>query len=55
MIAPQWLNIKHQPIAIRNILEYLTGVLLKPETFNKSYNVGGPDILSYKEMLLQFA
>ncbi|MGQ9644763.1 MAG: SDR family oxidoreductase [Ignavibacterium sp.] len=55
MITPKWLNTKHQPIAIRNILEYLTGVLLKPETFNKSFDVGGPDVLSYKEMLLQFA
>ena len=55
MITPKWLNTKHQPIAIRNILQYLSGVLLKPETFNKSYDVGGPDILSYKEMLLQFA
>ncbi|HSW55178.1 MAG TPA: SDR family oxidoreductase [Ignavibacteriaceae bacterium] len=55
MITPKWLNTKHQPIAIRNILEYLIGVLLKPETFNKSYDVGGPDILSYKEMLLQLA
>jgi uncharacterized protein YbjT (DUF2867 family) len=55
MIEPKWLNTKHQPIAIRNILEYLTGVLLKSETFNKSYDVGGPDILSYKEMLLQLA
>jgi uncharacterized protein YbjT (DUF2867 family) len=55
MITPKWLNTKHQPIAIRNILEFLTGVLLKPETFNKSYDVGGPDILSYKEMLLQLA
>jgi len=55
MIAPKWINTKHQPIAVRNILEYLTGVLLKPETFNKSFDVGGPDILSYKEMLLQYA
>ena len=55
MITPKWLNTKHQPIAIRNILEYLTGVLLRPETFNKSYDVGGPDILSYKQMLLQLA
>lgn len=55
MITPKWLNTKHQPIAIRNILEYLTGVLLKPETFNKSYDVGGPDILSYKQMLLLLA
>jgi len=55
MITPKWLNTKHQPIAIRNILEYLAGVLLKPETFNKSYDVGGPDVLSYKEMLLQLS
>ncbi|MDQ3190129.1 MAG: SDR family oxidoreductase, partial [Bacteroidota bacterium] len=55
MITPKWVNTKIQPIAIRNILEYLSGVLLKKETFNNSYDVGGPDILSYKEMLLQFA
>lgn len=55
MITPKWLNTKHQPIAIRNVLEFLTGVLLKEETFNQSYDVGGPDVLSYKEMLLQFA
>ncbi len=55
MITPKWLNTKHQPIAIRNVLEYLTGVLLKKETFNKSYDVGGPDVLSYKKMLLGLA
>jgi uncharacterized protein YbjT (DUF2867 family) len=55
MIAPRWLNTKCQPIAIRNVVEYLTGVLLHSETFNKSYDIGGPDILTYKQMLLQFA
>ncbi len=55
MITPKWLNTKNQPIAIRNVLEYLCGVLLKPETFNKSYDIGGPEILTYKQMLLQFA
>jgi len=55
MITPKWLNTKHQPISIRNILEYLTGILLRTETFNKSYDVGGPDVLSYKKMLLQLA
>jgi uncharacterized protein YbjT (DUF2867 family) len=55
MITPKWLNTKNQPIAIRNVLEYLTGVLPRQETFNKSYDIGGPDVLSYKEMLLQFA
>lgn len=55
MITPKWLNTKHQPIAIRNVIQYLTGVLLNPNTFNKTYDIGGPDVLSYKEMLLQFA
>lgn len=54
MIAPRWLNTKCQPIAIRNVLEYLAGVLLKPETFGQSYDIGGPDILTYRQMLLQF-
>lgn len=55
MITPRWLNTKHQPIAIRNVIQYLTGVLLNKETYNKTYDIGGPDILTYKEMLLQFA
>ena len=55
MITPKWVNTKSQPIAIRNILEYLSGVLLKKETFDRAFDVGGPDVLTYKEMLLQFA
>ena len=55
MITPKWLNTKIQPIAIKNVLEYLTGILMRPETFNQSYDIGGPDILTYKQMLLQFA
>ena len=55
MIAPKWLKTKHQPIAIRNVVECLTGVLLNEKTFNVSYDIGGPDIITYKEMLLQFA
>ncbi|MGV3642286.1 MAG: SDR family oxidoreductase [Adhaeribacter sp.] len=55
MITPKWLNTRIQPIAIRDVLAYLSGVLLRPETFHQSYDVGGPDVLTYKEMLLQFA
>ncbi len=55
MIAPRWLNTKSQPIAVRNVIEFLVGVIGKSETYNKSYDIGGPDVLSYKEMLLQFA
>jgi uncharacterized protein YbjT (DUF2867 family) len=55
MIAPKWLGTRCQPISIRNVIQYLSGVMLKRETFNKSYDIGGPDILTYKEMLLRFA
>lgn len=55
MITPRWLKTKCQPIAIRNVLEFLMGVMGKKETYNNSYDIGGPDILSYKEMLLRFA
>jgi len=55
MIAPRWLNTKCQPIAIRNVIEFLAGVLDRKETYRQSYDIGGPDILSYKQMLLQFA
>ena len=55
MITPKWLNTKTQPIAIRNVLEYLTGVLHREDTYGQSYDIGGPDVMTYKEMLLQFA
>lgn len=55
MITPIWLNTKCQPIAIRNVIEFLVGVIGKTETYNKSYDIGGPNIITYKEMLLRFA
>lgn len=55
MITPRWLNTRCQPIAIRNVVEFLVGVINKAETFNRSYDIGGPDVLTYREMLLRFA
>jgi uncharacterized protein YbjT (DUF2867 family) len=55
MIAPRWLKTRCQPIGIRNVIEYLQGVMLKPETFNQAFDIGGADILTYKEMLLGYA
>jgi uncharacterized protein YbjT (DUF2867 family) len=55
MIAPKWLNTKSQPIAIRNVLEFLKGVLLVEETFGKNYDIGGPEVLNYRQMLLMLA
>jgi len=55
MLAPRWLKTKCQPIAIRDVVKFLSGVIGKTETYNKSYDIGGPDIFTYKEMLLRFA
>ena len=55
MITPKWLNTKCQPIAIPDVLEFLSKSLLNPVTYGKSFDIGGPDILTYKEMLLGFA
>ncbi len=55
MIAPRWLNTDCQPIGIRNVIEFLSRVLFREDTYQQSFDIGGPDILSYKQMLLQFA
>lgn len=55
MIAPKWLNSRCQPIGIANVIEYLLAVLGNKKVFGKIYDIGGKDILTYKEMLLQFA
>ena len=55
MFAPRWLHTKTQPIAIRDVLSYLTKSLFNEKVHNKSYDIFGPEVLTYKEMLLQFA
>ncbi len=55
MITPRWLNTKSQPTAVKNVIQFLTGVMLRTETYHKSYDIGGPEVLTYKQMLLQFA
>ena len=55
MITPKWVNTKTHPIAIRNVMSYLTCVLGCVECYNNSYDIGGKDILTYKEMMLQYA
>lgn len=54
MVAPKWLKTKCQPIAIRNVIEFLSGVLLKEEYYRKNFDIGGSEVLTYKEMLQQF-
>jgi uncharacterized protein YbjT (DUF2867 family) len=55
MIAPKWLKTKIQPIAIRDVITYLTEVILNPKCYNESFDIGGPEVFTYKEMLLIYA
>ncbi|WP_439183789.1 SDR family oxidoreductase [Carboxylicivirga taeanensis] len=55
MVAPRWLKTKCQPIGISDVIKILTGLIDKEQVFNKSYDIAGRDILTYKEMLLAFA
>ena len=55
MIVPRWLNSHCQPIAIRNLINYLHLSLLNEKTFSKTFEIGGPNVLTYKQMLLEFA
>jgi uncharacterized protein YbjT (DUF2867 family) len=55
MIAPKWLKTKSQPIGISDVIEILTRILGNKEAYNKNYDIAGDEVLTYKEMLLQFA
>ena len=55
MIAPKWLLTKCQPIGISDVQTLLIKCILNKNTFNRDFDIGSNDILSYKEMLLDFA
>ena len=55
MITPKWVLTKTQPIAIRDVISFLTGVIGNKDTYNDSFDIAGPDVLTYKEMLHQYA
>ena len=55
IIAPKWVLTKAQPIAIRDVISYLTGVLFNENCLNKTFDIGGPEILTYKDILHQYA
>jgi len=55
MITPKWLNTKCQPIGIKDVIEFLSAALFQEDTYGQNFDIGGPDILTYKEMLLGFA
>ncbi len=55
MITPRWLTTRCQPIAIENILDYLTACLTEPQSVGRTFEIGGPDVLTYGEMMRQYA
>ena len=55
MITPKWVKTKCQPIAIRNVIQYLIGVLGNNDCYDQCYDIGGPDILTYKSMMKRYA
>lgn len=55
MITPKWVLTKTQPIAIRDIIEFLTGVLGNEKTYGDSFDIAGPNVLTYKQMLKEYA
>lgn len=55
MITPKWLNTKCQPLGVSDVLAFLSKSIFNPKTFNQNFDIGGPDILTYKSMLLEFA
>jgi len=55
MICPRWLYTRAQPIAIRNVLDYLVAALNTPESAGRVIEIGGADVLTYGEMLRGYA
>ncbi|NDD98949.1 DUF2867 domain-containing protein [bacterium] len=55
MITPKWVNNRSQPLAISDVLRYLTEVANHPECIRKIFEIGGPEVISYRDMLLRFA
>lgn len=55
MIAPKWVNSLCQPIAVGDVLFYLSSVLLNQKCMNKIFDIGGPEAITFKEVMLRYA
>lgn len=53
MVAPKWLNNRIQPIALRDVLYYLSSTVFLEASYYKTFDIGGPEILTYKTMLIK--
>lgn len=55
MITPKWINTLCQPIAIRDVIFYLSSVLLNPSCYDRTFDIGGPDVFTFKQLMLEYA
>lgn len=51
MVTPRWVETACQPIYVDDVIAYLVGVLDVPDTAGRTFEIGGPDVLSYREMI----
>ena len=55
MVTPQWVDTRIQPIAVRDVLRYLVGSATLPADVSRRFDIGGPDVLTYVEMMRRYA
>lgn len=55
MTCPKWINTRIQPIAVQDVVRYLMGCLKNPDTAGQTFDIGGPDIMTYKSMMQEYA
>ena len=55
MVTPRWVHSRIQPIAIRDVLRYLVGAAAIPDDLNRTFDIAGPDVLTYLDMMQRFA
>jgi uncharacterized protein YbjT (DUF2867 family) len=55
MVTPRWVRSRIQPIAVRDVLRYLVGCARLPTSVHRAFDIGGPDVMSYAEMMQRYA
>ncbi|MFD7556635.1 SDR family oxidoreductase [Streptomyces sp. NPDC059835] len=55
MVTPSWVGTRVQPIAVRDVLRYLVGSARMPAEVNRTFDIGGPDVMTYEQMMRRYA
>jgi hypothetical protein len=55
MVTPSWVRTPVQPIGVRDVLRYLVGSATMPDDVNRAFDIGGPDVLTYRDMMRRYA